>query len=1023
MQPTCQPTCQPTSFLYRIDLVNTAIQSLQISTINCTALKRERLDAYKCGNCFEKYLGDSSNSATACVDERKAIMTLKACPNDCFNNGKCIYLDIASYTAVSTCYLQNTSCFARCNCNDYYHGADCKVTSEQNVLLQKTQSSALFELQKIASTTEPTIFGVQAAINATVFLFEISTVSDMTDNSIYISSRIVAATMNNVAQLSIPLPNIMGYSSMISSCIELSMIKVLDNSVKSSIQLMYESYVSNIGKLVTKDSINNTSNSTIITAKNMQIVIERLKPVTSILSLSSKSSHEVRFNFINAISGRRLSVSDVPKTMLVMSVTRSIMYDYTLNTSSSLYYKITSNPLRIQLNCGLINHTTVQMTLQNSEHQLLTPIQPVTNPIVTTCVSYKRVDHIYVCTYEDNSKYNLTVTCDGSNNVTYTTSCPPRNRVPSCKVLSQLGKCSLVGHSPYTTTCSCDICAISDTDGRRLVSANTLSYQVASMTEYIYSDYVSVASSTSFSTKTVEITVIVYVTFAVVWLALILSVPLNTVVYQHLDKQKKSIKPSTSVTSVVPEDMVHQITLKSRLREYLSTILPSVYKESQGYTTRIMTQILHNHLYLSLFYRSKQHNIYLRYLEILRIITILSSSMFTLVVLFSAQFQSDDRTCPTLTTTDFCLKRKNFLGDDYCVWESGQCSYSQPKFTLLLIIYLSWLELLILSPIACMVTFIFNDIILAPSHSYVQDQLSVKHTSVLARRMSQFGRRLSQVGSNIRRLSIQGVNQARRMSSVIPAGTVDSDLKKRASAVRKTIAVNQQLVDLRSKAFSLLTYHNHNPRHLKSIIELEDVTDVDISQALYQNAITSIKVYRRGLDDDDRSRFDHFWDQYFVDPGDSSIQDKYNLFSRSLYNEVSSVQERSSEIFAILKSTPKHVLGVELLKTFFIDLLGRGTDEASIFESAFDNSLKAKRVVSIYLKIVMISFMVLLNIFFVYLSMLYSSDKGYDWQVRWLITFISNFGIEITFNCMSEAYILKYLVPTSIDKKIGTLFN
>ena len=146
---------------------------------------------------------------------------------------------------------------------------------------------------------------------------------------------------------------------------------------------------------------------------------------------------------------------------------------------------------------------------------------------------------------------------------------------------------------------------------------------------------------------------------------------------------------------------------------------------------------------------------------------------------------------------------------------------------------------------------------------------------------------------------------------------------------------------------------------------------------------------------------------------------RYDAFSKPLYAEISKVQEKSSELYSSLKNTPSHICGVEILKLFFIDLLGRDSEEAKIFESTFESNLKAKPVVSIYLKVAMLLLMVGLNVYFVYMSLLYCSDKSHDWQFHWFWTFVSNVGIDLSFNCISEAYILKYLVPMTINSKIG----
>jgi len=179
-------------------------------------------------------------------------------------------------------------------------------------------------------------------------------------------------------------------------------------------------------------------------------------------------------------------------------------------------------------------------------------------------------------------------------------------------------------------------------------------------------------------------------------------------------------------------------------------------------------------------------------------------------------------------------------------------------------------------------------------------------------------RRLSTVGSQLRRLS---------MSMQV----ADIDMKKRVQSVRKTILVNNDLVETRRNVVSLLSYTNHH-RHRQHQVEVTDANDIDIAQALYQKSVACIKEYRHQLNDIDRGTFDQYWDQYF-DDAESSKSDniintedeqlttsivndnttatsRYDKFSKSLYEEILLVQEKSSEIYTNIKNSPSHIIGI-----------------------------------------------------------------------------------------------------------------
>lgn len=306
----------------------------------------------------------------------------------------------------------------------------------------------------------------------------------------------------------------------------------------------------------------------------------------------------------------------------------------------------------------------------------------------------------------------------------------------------------LLSSSSDRVVCSCEICSASDmkyssssSSSRRLVSVQSAAYQFAGMVQYIFEEYESVTTSTSFSVDTVTSSIIVLVTFAMVWLIIVLIVPIKTMVYKRIDKQKDA--KSKGNMSVVPEDVAHSITLEKRLRDYIKTCIPTVYHEEQGYMKRLLNQLLRNHLYINLFLTNEHATFFLSYMEALKVVTLLTSSMFILVILFNLEYPSDDNTCHNYQTEADCLNRKEFRGRTYCIWEENECIFSEGDFSIYTIIFLAWFELLILAPLGSLVFFIFDEFILAPTPKSVENQLKVNHGVSLGRRLSQIGNGIS----------------------------------------------------------------------------------------------------------------------------------------------------------------------------------------------------------------------------------------------------------------------------------------
>jgi len=871
-------------------------------------------------------------------------------------------------------------------------GDNCNMTTAQLSTARQNQNSVLNELAELSKVASPSKEIIVATISASVSMFSASTVTIMTDESINTSSKVLTNMMKNSLTLDISMSTISPCSNIINNFMGLA-VNNISKSAKSSIQSMYESYSNTVGLSAINHYNASKRSNTSISLPNMALLVTTVQQVNSISSLSSMPSHELTITTSSlGIGQQSVYNQNIP---LVLSVSRATLYDTSDTLNGATYNKVTSNPLRLQVDCSLLNKTQVQLVLYHTSSQAYDPIVSITKPVKTICSRGRKASRTYVCEYTDKSTYNITVTCDGSKNANFTTACPSRPRTPSCNDISALGQCVVLSSSSDKVVCSCTIC--DNKLSRKLLSVDSAAYQFAGMLQYTVDEYISTTTSTSFSLYTISNSITVLITFSVLWVIIILIVPVKTMIYKRKNKRKES----KGSIAVVPEDVAHSITLEKRLRDYIKSCIPTVYHEEQSYMKRLFDQLLQNHLYINLFLVSNHSTYFMSYCEALKVITMLTASMFFLVIMFNTEYPSDDNSCPTFSTDVDCLNRKTFHGRNNCVWKDEECKFKEEEvFPIFTIIFLAWFELLILAPLGSLIIFIFDEFILAPTRKNVENKLKASHSVALGQRLSQVG---SEISSGIRRLSAVG-SQLRRLS-----------------LVSKTILVDDSLIETRRSAINLLPYNISRRHHHHHTMEQEDASNAGTAQVLYQRAIHAIKTYRSALSGDNLIEFDRLWERYFKDNSSSDDSDKYDSFSNALYLEVLKVQEQSTEIYTSLKSAPVHICGIEILKTFFVDLLGRGTEEADIFLTIFDNNLKAKKVVSIYTKVVMILLMVGLNIYFTYISLLYCSDKSHQWQLHWLGTFLTIFSIDIFFNCLCEAYLLKYMVPMAINHKIGNI--
>ena len=118
---------------------------------------------------------------------------------------------------------------------------------------------------------------------------------------------------------------------------------------------------------------------------------------------------------------------------------------------------------------------------------------------------------------------------------------------------------------------------------------------------------------------------------------------------------------------------------------------------------------------------------------------------------------------------------------------------------------------------------------------------------------------------------------------------------------------------------------------------------------------------------------------------------------------------------------PANVLGVQLMKLFLSDLLGRDTAEAKIFQQAVEKELPTARVVSLWAKVLAIVVMIGLNFCFVFAAILYGKDKSYKWQGVWLSTFFFNFAFDVAVNNTLEVLVMEYFIPWTIKSRAAVI--
>ena len=112
---------------------------------------------------------------------------------------------------------------------------------------------------------------------------------------------------------------------------------------------------------------------------------------------------------------------------------------------------------------------------------------------------------------------------------------------------------------------------------------------------------------------------------------------------------------------------------------------------------------------------------------------------------------------------------------------------------------------------------------------------------------------------------------------------------------------------------------------------------------------------------------------------------------------------------------------MEILHYFVLDLLGRDTPAAKIFATKSEHDFRYSMVVSRVAKILAWCGVIVLNLFFIYFSMLRGLQRGHDWQIMYLVGCLIQLLVEVVFYETSECALIHFLIPDLARNEIHSI--
>jgi hypothetical protein len=141
----------------------------------------------------------------------------------------------------------------------------------------------------------------------------------------------------------------------------------------------------------------------------------------------------------------------------------------------------------------------------------------------------------------------------------------------------------------------------------------------------------------------------------------------------------------------------------------------------------------------------------------------------------------------------------------------------------------------------------------------------------------------------------------------------------------------------------------------------------------------------------------------------------------SISDSLRIVHAESQKVAAKIEGYSAAAAGAEFCHHLIIDLLGRHTMRAKVFETKSSWHLKSDYIIPPVLKTVAFCFSVLLNVYFMWMCMLYGGAKGRGWQVSWfffsVLFLFFMFAVEMTV----EAVMVGFVIPCQVLMDIRAL--
>ena len=1001
-----------------INLLGTLLNKVNCSGApNCGMLYRGPCSTvdHTCGSCLGGYIGESGSHNSPCIIPMERNHSLlsqqKHCQNNCSGRGECVYVNTNTGHKLSSCELLSTTCRAACLCGNDFAGASCSYTTAELKENQKIRESLLTSILNL--TEHSSSAALTFALAASLFSQTINTDEITHESSLSILS-IVNLLISYAAQFKIdqqdisqqlltPLDAAAGPQSVD------AFAQTLQNYVLYSSSQLYPS----------QDGAENICSNfkTIVSAlssSRIAVPVSSLESFTGVAT-SAVDISELFLRDFSMIQATKVGIMELKASLFARNssfLSHPLVITHSIEPSQNL--NVFQNQQRF-ITVTLVHHTPVDL------HDRVVNFSTICHRRRN---SFSTLRHRYVCPF---SGYVVDHNCANKVGV-LTTSCPRYQ--PSCGSLTVTNhsSCQLISFSMNRTVCNCSLSEEFSGRRRRLDSnvAESTVIQIVATGHYLVNQVAETlsASQNLASADAIEHVYIVISIFSSVWImgvVLFLVGRWAKARKGHTKKEKVS-KGNSSVGN-----------MREDVDGYIAEVVPVIFRGEQN-SWKTFFDVLRHHKYVSLLNIEKIDS-----LLVCRVVTVQSMLMFILAVTYDLQSPSDDGTCARWLTEQECLSRKSYLDatQTFCEWSmlvtddfgasmSGYvCSYQEPTHTVREVLTISVVVSLITALFLRPVEYLFKVL-----HAPISNRIKVIPSSVPDKKHSGGSIGESALFAELMKThsvsKVAGVKVRDISSSTITARSVATKSVHRFIKITSSDTIAQNELD----GATITTHSQSLPRARRNgrIDRGFVLTDESFSKtALEVHLATSIGRYRRlFLPSAMLGEFDSQWgiqrnsEAILSRTQSSDLSEVFfvaGMFDK-IYRSVQSVRTRAISKIDILRVTTEEQKGFEIFHLFIVDILGRDSPAAKIFESKLSEDFEETKVVKYNRKVAAAALLITLNILFDYYSILYGSIRGEPWQMMYLSACVAQFFIEIFINETLETVWLHYVVPMMAAKEV-----